>query len=153
MIYKPLPSSRVITALPILITTLFESFNWVRSKKAGLLLFSSDLFIKTKPWQRILFFSTFLVVKIGVFWKMLTLFNSNSSRSVHQDRTLMLFQVKKFMNRRFSAIVLVLLKVSKFGKQIMVPKLLPKNKPSSLSWKITTSRLIQKRVYLLAKRA
>ena len=44
------------------------------------------------------------------------------------------------------------LKVSKFRKQIMVPKLLPKNKPSSLSWKITTSRLIQKRVYLLAKR-
>ena len=44
------------------------------------------------------------------------------------------------------------LKVSKFWKQIMVPKLLPKNKPSSLSWKITTSRLIQKRVYLLAKR-
>ena len=36
------------------------------------------------------------------------------------------------------------LKVSKFRKQIMVPKLLPKNKPSSLSWKITNSRLIQK---------
>ena len=45
------------------------------------------------------------------------------------------------------------IKVSKFRKQIMVPKLLPKNKPSSLSWKITTSRLIQKRVYLLSKRA
>ena len=44
------------------------------------------------------------------------------------------------------------LKVSEFRKQIMVSKLLPKNKPSSLSWKITTSRLIQKRVYLLAKR-
>ena len=44
------------------------------------------------------------------------------------------------------------LKVSKFRKQIMVQKFLPKNKPSSLSWKITTSRLIQKRVYLLAKR-
>ena len=36
------------------------------------------------------------------------------------------------------------LKVSKFRKQIMVSKLLPKNKPNSLSWKITTSRLIQK---------
>ena len=36
------------------------------------------------------------------------------------------------------------LKVSNFRKQIMVPKLLPKNKPSQLSWKITTSRLIQK---------
>ena len=36
------------------------------------------------------------------------------------------------------------LKVSKFRKQIMVPKLLPKNKPSSFSWKITTSRFIQK---------
>ena len=33
----------------------------------------------------------------------------------------------------------------------MVPKLLPKNNPSSLSRKITTSMLIQKRVYLLAK--
>ena len=44
------------------------------------------------------------------------------------------------------------LKVSKFRKPIMVPKLLPKNKSSSLSWKVTTSRLIQKRVYLLAKR-
>ena len=49
-------------------------------------------------------------------------------------------------------IIVCLLKVSKFRKQIIVPKLLPKNKPSSLSWKITTSRLIQKRVYLLAKR-
>ena len=38
----------------------------------------------------------------------------------------------------------VTLKVSKFGKQIMVPELLPKTKPNSLSWKITTSRLIQK---------
>ena len=45
-----------------------------------------------------------------------------------------------------------MLKVSKFRKQIMVPKLLPKNEPSSLSWKITTTRLVQKRVYLLAKR-
>ena len=36
------------------------------------------------------------------------------------------------------------LKVSKFRKQIMVSKLLPKNKTNSLSWKITTSRLIQK---------
>jgi hypothetical protein len=35
----------------------------------------------------------------------------------------------------------------------MFSKLLPKNKPNSLSWKITTSRLIQKRVYLPAKRA
>ena len=41
---------------------------------------------------------------------------------------------------------LIWLKVSKFRKQIMVTKLLPKHKPSSLSWKITTSRLIQKRV-------
>ena len=49
LFYKPLPSSRVITALPILITTLFESFNWVRSKKAGLLVFSSCLSIKTRP--------------------------------------------------------------------------------------------------------
>ena len=68
----------------------------------------------------------------------------------------------KFQNRRlfyFTSLELFakltmqyLLKVSKFRKQIMVSKLLPKNKPSSLSWKITTSRLIQKRVYLLAKR-
>ena len=36
------------------------------------------------------------------------------------------------------------LKVNKFRKQIMVSKLLPKNKPNSISWKITTSRLIQK---------
>ena len=35
-------------------------------------------------------------------------------------------------------------KVSRFQKQIMVSKLLPKNKANSLSWKITTSRLIQK---------
>ena len=48
--------------------------------------------------------------------------------------------------------VVLLLKVSKFRKQIMFPKLLPKNKPSSFSWKITTSRLIQKRVDLPAKR-
>ena len=33
-----------------------------------------------------------------------------------------------------------LLKVSKFRKQIMVSKLLPKNKSNSLSWKITTKR-------------
>ena len=38
----------------------------------------------------------------------------------------------------------MVLKVSKFRKQIMVSKLLPKNKPNSFSWKITTSRLIQK---------
>ena len=45
------------------------------------------------------------------------------------------------------------IKISKFRKQIMVPKLPPKNEPSSLSWKITTSGLVvQKRVYLLAKR-
>ena len=44
------------------------------------------------------------------------------------------------------------LKVSKFRKQIMVQKLLPNNKPSSLSWKFSTSRLVQKRVYLLEKR-
>ena len=31
-----------------------------------------------------------------------------------------------------------------FVKQIMVSKVLPKNKPNSLSWKITTPRLIQK---------
>ena len=36
------------------------------------------------------------------------------------------------------------LKVSKFRKQIMVSRRLSKNKPNSLSWKITTSRLIQK---------
>ena len=41
-------------------------------------------------------------------------------------------------------IIVAVLKVSKFRKQIMVSKLLPKNKPNSLSWKITTSRLIQK---------
>ena len=43
-----------------------------------------------------------------------------------------------------SSLLRSLLKVSKFRKQIMVSKLLPKNKPNSLSWKITTSRLIQK---------
>ena len=57
-----------------------------------------------------------------------------------------------YQGMKVEGLQVVLLKVSKFRKQIMVPKLLPKNKPSSLSWKITTSRLIQKRVYLLAKR-
>ena len=62
--------------------------------------------------------------------------------------------LKTFLIHELSSqeISVVTLKVSKFQKQIMVPKLLPKNKPSLLSWKITTSRLIQKRVYLLAKR-
>ena len=34
----------------------------------------------------------------------------------------------------------------------MVSKLLPKNKPNSLFWKITTSRLMKKRVYVLFAR-
>ena len=44
------------------------------------------------------------------------------------------------------------LKVRQSRKQIMLSRILPKNERWISTSKITTSRLVQKRVYLLAKR-
>ena len=66
--------------------------------------------------------------------------NSNNKAECNEMFDLYVDGTKIEISRFFSDWNVPLLKVSKFRKQIMVSKLLLKNKPNSLSWKVTTSR-------------
>ena len=92
-----------------------------------------------------------LLIHIFICWNITSCLLLDFQKLVWYLQSLRNVYVARWKIRQISDIsnlqkwILEWLKVSKFRKQIMVSNLLSKNKPNPLSWKITTSRLTQKR--------